>query len=255
MSNIEEKARTIFGARASFYTSSATHTDPSVLSHVVELAAPLPEWRALDIATGTGHTAFALAPHVASVIGVDITPEMLAEAEKLRIERSIANVSFTMADAHDLPFPDGTFDLVTCRRAAHHFSAIDLAIKEMRRVLRPGGRLVIDDRSVPEEEAVDRLMNYLDVLHDRSHVREYSPSEWHAMLERAGFTIDRMEQYVQHRPISSLTDDVAEPDRSEIMRIVTDLSPELREAFDLRETEAGLSLNHWYLILSATLPA
>jgi ubiquinone/menaquinone biosynthesis C-methylase UbiE len=59
---------------------------------------------------------------VASVIGVDLTPEMLAEAERLRVERSITNVSFETADAHDLPFEDNRFQFVTCRRAAHHFS-------------------------------------------------------------------------------------------------------------------------------------
>src|SRR5688572_30814979 len=107
---------------------------------------------ALDIATGSGHTAFALASYVRAIVAIDITPEMLREAEALQAERSIDNVTFQAGDVHDLPFEDGSFQLVTCRRAAHHFSDIGRALQEICRVLSPGGRVVIDDRSVPEDD-------------------------------------------------------------------------------------------------------
>jgi ubiquinone/menaquinone biosynthesis C-methylase UbiE len=71
----EQKAKEVFGERAAFYTTSPAHTDAQVLARVVELAGPHSNWSVLDIATGTGHTAFALSPHVASVIGIDLTPE------------------------------------------------------------------------------------------------------------------------------------------------------------------------------------
>jgi ubiquinone/menaquinone biosynthesis C-methylase UbiE len=82
--NAENEARRVFGERVAFYTTSAAHTVPEVLARVVALAAPEPEWNALDIATGTGHTAFALAGHVRMVVGTDLTPEMLREARTLR---------------------------------------------------------------------------------------------------------------------------------------------------------------------------
>lgn len=115
-----------------------------------------------------------LAPHVAHVVGTDLTPQMLAEAEHLAHDRAFGNVRFCLADVHALPFGDGTFHLVTCRRAAHHFSDIARALREMKRVLRPegfakpfgSGRLLIDDRSVPEDDFVDERMNELDRLHD-----------------------------------------------------------------------------------------
>src|SRR5512143_1205077 len=159
MKTPELAAREIFGERAAFYTKSAAHTDPQVLARVVELAAPQTAWSALDVATGTGHTAFALAPRVARVVGTDLTPQMLAEGEKLARERGAANVHFGLADVHALPFGDGAFHIVTCRRAAHHFSNITLALQEMKRLLRGSGRLVIDDRSVPEDDFVDECMN------------------------------------------------------------------------------------------------
>jgi len=148
----EERAKAIFAQRADLYTTSAAHTDEQVLSRLVEIAQPRTDWRVLDIGTGTGHTALALAPHVREVVGLDLTEEMLAEARKLAEARRVANVSFSVADVHHLPTEyAAAFDLVTCRRAAHHFSDIDRAIRETAGTLRPGGRLLIDDRSVPEE--------------------------------------------------------------------------------------------------------
>src|ERR1035437_6567224 len=110
---VEEKAKRIFAERAAFYTTSRAHADPFVLARVVELAAPRPQWAALDIATGTGHTALALAPYVTSVVGIDLTPEMLSEAERLRARHAAGNVVFQQGDVHHLPFGDASFDLVT----------------------------------------------------------------------------------------------------------------------------------------------
>jgi len=252
MGRVEDEARKVFGERAAMYVTSATHKDPEVLARVVALAAPAPGWRALDVATGTGHTAFALAPHVASVVGIDLTPEMLAEAERARAERGLANVRFQVGDVHALPFADGELDLVTSRRAPHHFRDIGRALGEMRRVLRPGGRLVIDDRSVPEDDFLDTTMNRLDWLHDESHVREYRPSEWRRMVTAAGFAVDAVEPYTSHRPIASLTARVSEGNVREIERILAGLGAEQRAAFRLEEVGGVLHLNHWYLMLAAT---
>lgn len=251
MSTPEDSARAIFGQRAPFYTTSAAHTDPQVLQRVIELVSPQPSWKGLDVATGTGHTALALASHLEQMTGVDITPEMLAEAERLRENQGLANVTFMIADAHSLPFPDEAFDLVTCRRAAHHFSDIRKALAEMRRVLRPGGRLVVDDRSVPEDDFVDRCMNRLDYLHDTSHVRQYRPSEWEAMLREAGMEVEAVETYTKHRPLSSLTDGVSEENVAAIEAALEDLSPQQRTALNLTETDGVRYINHWYLMVSA----
>ena len=251
LAKLEDTAREIFGARAALYTTSAAHTDPQVLARVVALAQLEPDWDALDIATGTGHTALALAPHVGSVIGTDLTPEMLAEAEQLRVRRGVTNVEFRVADVHALPFADGTFHLVTCRRAAHHFSKIAMALREMHRVLRPGGRLVIDDRSVPEDDFVDRTMNELDRLHDASHVRQYRPSEWQRLLADAGFIIEAMEPYQKHRPLSALTAGVSADDVARIHTVVDGFDAAQRALFNLIEVNGTLHLTHWYILLAA----
>lgn len=247
-----DSARRVFGARAATYTYSATHTDPAVLGRVVALAQAHGSWRALDVGTGTGHTAFALAPHVACVLGVDFTPQMLAEGEALRAQKGCTNVFFLVGDAHALPIDEGTMDLVTCRRAAHHFTDLPRALTEMRRTLRMGGRLVIDDRTVPEDDWVDAAMNHLDTLHDPSHVREYRASEWVNLLEEAGFAVEAVEPYLQPRPLaSSLVERAAPEDARAIYAFIEGLDEVQRQALGLREVEGTLYINHWYVMLAA----
>ncbi len=251
MTQADNEARRIFGERAAFYTTSAAHTDPEVLARVISFAAPEPEWIGLDIATGTGHTAFALAGHVRMVVGTDLTPEMLREAKTLRAAKGLVNVTFTLADAHRLPFPSATFHLITCRRAAHHFSRIQQALGEMGRVLRAGGRLVIDDRSVPEDDFVDTCMNELDRYHDPSHVRQYRPSEWQRLLEGQGFSVEAIEPYTKHRPLTSFTGKASPEGVRAIHATIEGLSVGQREALNLHEVDGELFLNHWYCTLVA----
>lgn len=250
----EEEARAVFGARAALYATSAAHTDPQVLARVVALAAPRPDWRILDLATGTGHTAFALAPHCARIVGTDLTGAMLAEARRLQSANGLLRVAWLAADVHRLPLGPGLFHAVTCRRAAHHFSALGRALGEMRRVLRPGGRLVIDDRSVPEDDFVDACMNRLDRWHDGSHVRQYRPGEWAGMLERAGFEVEVVEPYVKHRPITSLTDGVPAENVRKIHETLAGLDARQRGVFNLQTRDGRLHLNHWYVLLAARRP-
>lgn len=251
----EERAKAIFGDRADLYTTSAAHTDEQVLGRLVQIAKPQSDWRVLDIGTGTGHTALALAPHVREVIGLDLTEEMLVEARKLASERDVANVSFRIADVHRLPCElDGSFDLVTCRRAAHHFSDIDRALSEMVRMLRPGGMLLIDDRSVPEDDWVDETMHRLDVLHDESHVRQYRASYWIELLENADLTVEIVEPYTKRRPVSALTARVSSENVAEIHAIFDALSQEQEEKLGVENIDGEIQSTHWYLMTAARKP-
>jgi ubiquinone/menaquinone biosynthesis C-methylase UbiE len=256
-------AQQVFGQRAAYYVTSATHTDQQVLDRVVELAAPRPTDRALDVGTGTGHTALALAPHVASVQGLDLTPEMLAEAAILQQQRGTENVTWVLGDVSRLPMDDDSFEIVVCRRAAHHFTDMPLAMAEMRRVLSPSGRFVVDDRTVPDDPALDALFNELDLLHDHSHVREYTPSEWAAYCTSAGMVVDQIEVYTRHRALTSLTEDVAPEDVARILELVNGMSPAQAEALHLErrgKTEAenaapeNIWFDHHYLLVAAHRP-
>lgn len=252
MERAQDAAKRVFGERAAFYVTSAVHADPQVLAKVVERARPFAGARALDVATGTGHTALALAAHVGSVTATDLTREMLHEARGLATAQGVTNVRWMRADAEEMPFADRAFDVVTCRRAAHHFPRIERALGEMRRVLKPGGRLVVDDRSGPEDDEVDAIMNRLDVLHDRSHVRQYRPSRWRVLLEGAGFGVESVEPYVKHRPMSSLTAGVGEADARAVREIVAGLDARQRGVFALEEKAGEAHFNHWYVLIAAT---
>jgi len=248
----EERAKAIFGQRADLYTTSAAHTDQQVLGRLVDIVGPKADWHVLDIGTGTGHTALAFAPYVRKVVGLDLTEEMLGEARKLAQERDVDNVMFQIADVHQLPHElDESFNLVTCRRAAHHFSDIDLALVEMARTLRPGGMFLIDDRSVPEDDWVDETMHRLDCLHDESHVRQYRASRWIELLENAGLSIELVEPYTKHRPVSALTDRVSPERVGEIHSILEGLSPKERVKLRLETVEGEERTTHWYIIVVA----
>jgi ubiquinone/menaquinone biosynthesis C-methylase UbiE len=184
-----DAVRTTFGRAAAAYTASAGHADAEALARVVAFAEPHSGDRALDVATGAGHTALALAPHVAEVIALDITPEMLAETALNASRRRLGNVRVQSGAAEALPFADASFDIVTVRTAPHHFADIERAVREMARVTRAGGRVVVVDTIVPEDDALDREINAIELLRDPSHVRNYRASAWRRMLADAGLRV------------------------------------------------------------------
>jgi len=186
-----------FGAVAADYAASTVHAKGEALKLLVALTEPQNHWRVLDVATGAGHTAHAFAPHVAKVIASDITEPMLAEARKLAKAKGLANVTTAHAQAEDLPFPDGSFHLVTCRLAAHHFANPAAFVGEAYRVLTPGGKIAIVDNISPEARDVAVAYNAFEKLRDPSHGRCLGLGEWCQLLTEAGFTITHREQIDQ----------------------------------------------------------
>lgn len=188
-SEIHRRAEAQFGAAAAAYSSSLTHSDSGALSRVVELADPRPEYLVLDVATGAGHTALALAPHVTQVIAYDMTEPMLAETRHNAVARGLTNVLTRQGTAEALPFPDGSFDIVTVRQAPHHYADVRTAVREMARVVKRSGRIVIVDSVAPDDDLLDRQWNHIEQLRDPSHVRNYRPSEWRAFVTEAGLRV------------------------------------------------------------------
>ena len=188
------RVREQFTRTAQAYVVSRQHAQGRDLTRLVELAAPRSTDLALDISTGGGHTALALAPYVTRIIASDLTPTMLAAARQFLTERGVSNSDYVIADAERLPFLPATFDLVTVRIAPHHYTDVRAAIYEMARVLRPSGRLILIDNVAPEAPALDAFMNDIERRRDPSHVRNYTVSEWHALLAAAGLDVTHSER-------------------------------------------------------------
>lgn len=123
----------------------------------------------------------------------------------------------------------------------------------MRRVLRKGGRIVINDRSVPEDDFIDEALNRLDALHDESHVRQYRASEWEEMLTRHGFRVDICELYSKSRPLASLTKGVRERDVRTIHEILRSLTRAQQESLGYENSGGGPVINHWYVLITGRL--
>jgi len=156
---------------------------------VVERASPRVDARALDLATGTGDIAFALAARGARVVGLDITPRMIELARGKTIgqdgQAHPACPAFVVADMLALPFPNASFDLVTTGYGLRNVPDLTVAVDEIRRVLQPGGRLLSLDFDRPDNPALRRMyLAYLNIvggtlglaLHGDPDVYRYIPA-------------------------------------------------------------------------------
>jgi ubiquinone/menaquinone biosynthesis C-methylase UbiE len=189
----KEMVQQQFGKNASHYVTSKSHAKGIDLAKVVEIVR---DYRAsgelLDIATGGGHVANALAPNFQKVTAFDLTEDMLNEAEQFIRANGQANVVFVQGDAENTPFPNESFDTVTCRIAAHHFPAVDRFVSEVFRVLKSGGLFVLVDNVAPEKNEYDEFYNSVEKKRDPSHFRAYKKSEWILKVEKAGLYIESM---------------------------------------------------------------
>jgi ubiquinone/menaquinone biosynthesis C-methylase UbiE len=246
-----------FGPNAAAYASSAGHANAAVLEELVALVAPGPRDRLLDIATGAGHVALAFAPRVGQAVALDLTPAMLEQVRSLASERGLSNVSTVQGRAESLPFPDGSFEIVTARLAPHHFADVRAFVREVHRVLVPGGTFLLVDTTVPEDDELDAQINHLELLRDPSHVRNYRASEWRDFLEEAGLAIEHqhvgMHAGGTRMELSGWMDRIGTPpeNRDELLRIFGNPSQALAEALEIRTDGSELTFSLPELTLKA----
>ena len=233
------------------YVTSQFHADPKRLAELVELVEPAPGDVVLDAATGTGNAGLALAPHVAWVIGLDLTPAMLEQAGRSAREADQRNVTWVLGDATALPFPADSFDVYVCRAAPHHFPDLRAALGEAWRVLRPGGRAALVDCSPPPE--IRDFMHGIEVARDPTHVLSHTVEEWVELLTRTGFEVERADR----RKLSWRFDDwmgrMAVPDEraSELAAAIESAPPRVREQLAPSRRDGELWHSYWHALIRA----
>jgi SAM-dependent methyltransferase len=184
--DVKESVQNQFGLSATSYATSAVHVGGPDLTAMVAAANLQGGERVLDVGCGAGHTALAFAQHAAEIVAVDLTLAMLTAARRLANERGLTNIRFERGDVEKLPFPDTSFDIVTSRYSAHHYPHPEVALREMTRMLKPDGMILLVDVVAPDDPAQDTFLNAIELLRDPSHVRDHSIHQWCSMFEAAG---------------------------------------------------------------------
>lgn len=237
--DIKKKVQQQFGMNAEKYVTSPTHAKGKDLARLVEISGASKEDLVLDIATGGGHTANALAPLVNQVTALDLTSEILEAARSFIVANGYSNVSFVEGDAENLPFSEHSFDLVTCRIAPHHFPDIKAFVSESFRVLKPGGSFLLIDNTASEIQAYDEFYNEIEKIRDGSHYRAWKKSEWIELVEVAGYRLEFMEVFKKRFVFKSWCERMAmdEADTQLLVNKMLGAAGEAKHYFDIVEKD------------------
>ncbi len=193
MDRRREEIEARFGASASEYATSESHAGGPDLDRMLDLVAPRGHEIMLDVATGAGNTALAFASRVRRVVALDLAQGMIDKTRERFEEAGYTNGEFVVHDVETLPFEDSAFDVVTSRIAPHHFVHVDRGVREMARVLKSGGRLLIVDSMSPDDASLAAFLHEAEAMRDPTHVRSLSRAEWVALFEAAGLRVETVE--------------------------------------------------------------
>ena len=231
-----ERIQAHFGASAAAYVTSVGHAGGDDLERLLAWGRALAPHRVLDVATGGGHTALAFAHLGARVTAFDLTEPMLRTARGFLASHGAGDVRFVAGDVEALPFRAGTYDVVTCRIAAHHFANIGAAVRQIAGTVRPGGSLLVQDILGHDDTAAAAFITEVERRRDPTHVRAYRAVEWKAFLRGAGLTVIDEAEVRKGRPWDDWTARTRmTPDaKAALERFVREAPPACREAFEFR---------------------
>jgi len=245
--SIQRSSQEQFDRQSGRYGKSHILADTSDVAELVKHVPPLATRRALDVATGGGHTGLYLAANGWSVTLADISAAMLERARALANERGL-RVETRQHAAEALPYPGGAFDLVTCRVAPHHFSDPAAFVRESARVLAAGGWLAVIDGTVEDGQSeAEEWMHEVEKLRDPSHQRLITPNRWRAMCEAAGLRVVHCELTRFLQPdLQWYFDTAATPaaNRAAILRLIETAPESARRLFQL-DTASGKTIWYW----------
>jgi ubiquinone/menaquinone biosynthesis C-methylase UbiE len=236
-------------AQEQFQKQSHRYARGHILENTRDVAVALegldipPGAEALDIATGAGHTAFFLAAAGLRVTASDLTPAMLERVREGAAERGL-DIRTRQHSAEALPYPDATFDLVSCRVAPHHFSSPADFVRESARVLRPGGWFLVIDGTLPNDSPeAEAWLHQVEKLRDPSHNRLLPPREWRSLCEQSGLAVQKVEVAFRKQPDLEWyfeTAATSPENREKVRALIASAAAPIRKNYRLAEEEGKI---------------
>jgi len=180
-----------FSKTVEAFSKTAVRDTPEIQAEKVAFARPQPTDLSLDVACGPGELVLGMAPRVRFARGIDLTREMIRQAREFQRERQIANAGFDLGEVEALPYCDAAFDLVSCQCSIHHFEKPRVALQEMRRVMKPEGRMMVIDTLAPEIDSKFELHNRIERIRDQSHTESLRLTTFLQIFDELGLEIVR----------------------------------------------------------------
>ena len=240
-----------FDRQSDRYGKSHILADTRDVASAMEGIVPSPGARALDVATGGGHTALWLARQGWQVTAGDISERMLENATKLLAEEGL-KLETRLFPAEEIPFPDASFDLVTVRVASHHFSSPERFVAEVTRVLKPDGYFLLIDGTVPDNNPeTEAWLHRVEKWRDPSHGRFLCRAAWEGVVTANGLTILSSELHEKQQPDLAWYFETAATtpeNRALVLEAVETIPAPVRQA--LRLTEEESKIVWWWPILT-----
>jgi ubiquinone/menaquinone biosynthesis C-methylase UbiE len=258
LNDIQRAAREQFSRQSHRYAKGHILSNIDDVAEAAKLMDLPPGGRVLDVATGAGYTGLYFARHGFRVTLADLSASMIeralagAKAEGLEVESC-------QHTAEKFPHSDGSFDLVTCRVAAHHFSSPELFVRETARVLVPGGYFLLIDGSVEDGQPVaEEWIHQVEKFRDPSHHRFLTPNAWKEICESAALRVIHCSLQPFKQPDLDWyfeTAATSEPNREIVRRLIEDCPEEAKRLFQVGSEEGKIVWWWRRLCLIARRPA
>jgi ubiquinone/menaquinone biosynthesis C-methylase UbiE len=200
----DDPTRTRFSRSADRIAARQDARAAELSQHVRRFVEPRGDERVLDVGTGAGALALALAPFVREVIGVDVVPELLTLARSRA--GGLENVSFEDGDAEALPFERASFDLAATMRTLHHIRRPELVVAELTRVTRPGGHVLVIDQLAPNDPLEALELDRFERARDPSHKRLLPDVDMRGLFDANGLQLLRAETHAEERELDAYLD-------------------------------------------------